>query len=67
MKRILDIAALSGMAAGIALLMQPWWPGGFRLGFFATLVFTVVHVFTSHMNKDGPRPSAGDPDMKTDG
>ncbi|MBN1675837.1 MAG: hypothetical protein JXR37_32635 [Kiritimatiellae bacterium] len=48
--RRLDILALAGMAGGIGLIIQPWWAGGFRVGFFATLLFTVLHIVTSHVN-----------------
>ncbi len=49
--RILDILALAGMGFGMALILQPWWPGGFRWGFFLSLAFTILHIFTSHMNR----------------
>ena len=51
----LDILALAGMAAGIGLILQPWWLAGFRSGFFATLAFTVLHIVTSHLNQPDAR------------
>ena len=55
MMRTLDILALGGIAAGIGLLLQPWWPGGFRCGFFLTMGFTILHIVTSHLNQpDAP-------------
>ena len=50
--KVLDITALVGMGLGMLLILQPWWAGGFRLGFFTTLVFTIMHIFTSHMNTE---------------
>jgi len=47
----LDRTSLAGMAFGIALILQPWWAGGFRAGFFVTAAATVLHVVTSHVNK----------------
>ena len=51
MVRILDIVALAGIAGGLGLVLQPWWPDGLRVGFFATLASTVLHIVTSHLNK----------------
>ena len=50
MIKYVDIAALVGIALGVGLIFQPWWQGGFRLGFFATAAFTVLHIVTSHVN-----------------
>jgi hypothetical protein len=30
------------MALGVALMIQPWWSGGMRCGFFVTLAFTIA-------------------------
>ncbi|MBT5873753.1 MAG: hypothetical protein HOH43_10060 [Candidatus Latescibacteria bacterium] len=46
--KILDRLALSGMAIGIVSILQPWWTEGLRTGFFATLIFTALHIVTSH-------------------
>ena len=46
--RALDRLAWIGMVTAVAVMLQPWWPDGLRFGFFATLVFTVLHIFTSH-------------------
>ena len=53
--RALDRAALAGIAAGIAMLVQPWWAGGFRIGFFVTLAATVFHIVTSHVAAEADR------------
>jgi len=47
----LDRTSLAGMAFGIGLILQPWWTGGFRAGFFVTAAATVLHIVTSHINK----------------
>lgn len=46
--RTLDRVAISGMMLSVAVLLQPWWAGGLRAGFFGSLVFTLLHVYTSH-------------------
>jgi len=35
-------------------MLNPWWPEGLRYGFFATALFTVMHIVTSHMDLDAP-------------
>ena len=53
---IVDRAAQLGLAAGVALMLQPWWADGFRYGFFATAAFAVLHIVTSHLvDEDGDR------------
>lgn len=49
MLRVLDLITIMGMITGILLLVQPWWQGGFRVGFFTTLGFTILQVITSHL------------------
>lgn len=49
MTRWLDRLALSGMAAGMALILQPFGPNTFREGFFVTLGATALHIVTSHL------------------
>ena len=44
-----DRGSLYGIAAGVALLMQPWWEGGFRAGFFVVLAATLVQIVASHL------------------
>jgi len=45
---ILDRIALIGMLLGVSFIVQPWWSEGLRVGFFVTLIFTVLHIITSH-------------------
>lgn len=40
---------LVGMALGVALMLQPWWPGGMRAGFFVTLGSTLAQIVLGHM------------------
>lgn len=49
MTHLLDKIAQAGMALGVALMLQPWWQGGLRYGFFATALFTLLHILTSHL------------------
>jgi hypothetical protein len=44
----LDRAALAGLAIGIGLCVLPFGEGALRLGFFITLVFTILHIYSSH-------------------
>ena len=41
--------ALAGLALGVALMLQPWWPGGMRAGFFLTLGSTIAQIVFSHL------------------
>jgi hypothetical protein len=45
--------ALLGLALGVALMLQPWWAGGMRVGFFVTLVSTVAQIVLSHLPGKG--------------
>lgn len=40
---------LTGLAAGVLVMLQPWWSGGVRVGFFATAGFTVLHIVVAHL------------------
>lgn len=46
---MLERAALAGMGLGVALMLQPWWGSGLRVGFFATLAFTVLQMIAAHL------------------
>ncbi len=46
--RQLDRLAISGMMLSVVIMLQPWWAGGLRAGFFGSLVFTLLHIYTSH-------------------
>ncbi|MBI5433046.1 MAG: hypothetical protein HZA52_09480 [Planctomycetes bacterium] len=37
------------MAVGVAILLQPWWQAGFRVGFFVTLVATLLQIVAAHL------------------
>ncbi|NKB67802.1 MAG: hypothetical protein GKR89_12130 [Candidatus Latescibacteria bacterium] len=45
----LDRGAQMGLVLGVSLMLQPWWQGGLRWGFFATAGFTLLHIVTSHL------------------
>lgn len=47
--RLLDIVARTGLALGVGAMLQPWWADGFQWGFFATILFTLLHIVTSHL------------------
>jgi hypothetical protein len=49
MMATLDKFSLIAMAAGVAMMLQPWWSGGFQVGFFVTLAATVMQIVTSHL------------------
>ena len=48
---ILDRTCLAAMAVGVALMLQPWWAGGFAIGFWSVLVGTIGQIVTSHARK----------------
>ena len=45
----LDRLSLAAMAAGIALVLQPWWSGGFRAGFAVTGAGVVLQIVAAHL------------------
>jgi hypothetical protein len=46
---ILDRAALTGLALGLALYVLPFWrEGRLRPALWITLLSTLLHVYTSH-------------------
>ena len=45
----LERSTLVVMALGVALMLQPWWPGGMRVGFFVTLAGTLAQIVLGHM------------------
>ena len=47
--RVLDRSALAGMAGSVALMLQPWWAGGLRAGFFLTAAFTLLSIVVTHL------------------
>ena len=53
MKRVLvqrlDRLTLAGIAVGTALMLQPWWSGGFEAGFFVTAVFVAAQIVAAHL------------------
>ena len=45
----LERATLVGMALGVALMIQPWWSAGMRVGFFVTALSTLAQIALSHV------------------
>jgi hypothetical protein len=45
----LDRLLLWGIALAIAVMLQPWWLDGFRVGFFATALCTLGQIVTAHL------------------
>jgi len=45
----LERLTLVGMALGVGLMLQGWWPGGMRAGFFVTLASTLAQIVLGHM------------------
>src|SRR6185503_8028151 len=45
----LEPAALLLMALGVATMLQPWWDGGMRAGFFVALAATIGQIVLSHL------------------
>ncbi len=41
------------MAAGIGVILQPWWHDGLRIGFFVTLAATIAYIVTAHIQPAG--------------
>ncbi len=47
----IEALALAGMALGVATMLQPWWEGGMRAGFFLALGCTVLQILASHRGR----------------
>lgn len=48
-----DRVAVVVMGIGLVLMLQPWWDGGLRTGFFVTLAGVVAQTVTGHLRPDG--------------
>ncbi len=44
----LDRLSLAAMAAGMALVLQPWWRDGFPWGFAVTGAGVVLQIIAAH-------------------
>ena len=54
MRRLFNAAALDrlslwGMACGVAVVLQPWWTSGFRVGFALTGAAVVLQIVAAHL------------------
>ena len=51
----LDKLSLCGMGLGVALVLQPWWSAGFRVGFALTGASVVLQIIAAHLpSKESP-------------
>ncbi len=48
---LIEKTSLAAMAAGLALILQPWWAGGFRAGFFVVAFATLAYIVFSHLRR----------------
>jgi hypothetical protein len=53
MIRRTDQLSLLAIATGIAMMVQPWWSGGFVVGFFVVLISTALQIVVSHVPRRG--------------
>jgi len=47
--RLLDRLTLLGIGLGVGTMLQPWWEGGFKAGFFVTLLAVAAQIVASHL------------------
>ena len=47
--KALDKLSLCAMVFGMALVLQPWWRGGFAVGFGVTLAAVVLQIVAAHL------------------
>jgi hypothetical protein len=50
--------AMTVIAIGVVLMVQPWWKLGFQVGFFVTLIGIVAQIVTGHVAAAGEKRSA---------
>jgi hypothetical protein len=62
--RVADQGAVAGMGVGLMLMLQPWWDGGLRAGFFVTLAGIVAQTVTGHLQAPASKPRS--PNQPTD-
>jgi hypothetical protein len=44
----MDRASLVGLFVGVVVMLQPFWAGGLRAGFFLTAAMIVLQTVASH-------------------
>lgn len=47
--RPIEVTIIAGIIIGVIGMFQPWWFGGFRLGFFLLLFSTLAFILWSHI------------------
>ncbi len=50
----LEGLSLQGMVLGVAVMLQPWWAGGMRAGFFLAGVSTIAQIVLGHLRRRAP-------------
>ena len=50
----LESLSLRGMALGVAVMLQPWWAGGMRVGFFVAAGSTIAQIVLAHLPRRSP-------------
>ena len=50
----LEGLSLQGMALGVAVMLQPWWAGGMRAGFFVAAASTLAQIVVGHLPRRAP-------------
>jgi len=51
--RPIELTIIGGIILGTVGMFQPWWFGGFRLGFFLLLISTLAFILWSHIVPQG--------------
>lgn len=57
--RPIELSLIGGIVLGVIGMFQPWWFGGFRLGFFVLLISTLSFILWSHIIPRGVQHHAG--------
>jgi hypothetical protein len=47
--RPIELTIVAGIILGVVGMFQPWWFGGFRLGFYLLLLSTLAFILWSHI------------------
>jgi hypothetical protein len=42
------------MVLGVAVMLQPWWAGGMRAGFFVAAISTIAQSIFGHLPRRAP-------------
>jgi hypothetical protein len=50
----MESLSLCGMVLGVATMLQPWWSGGMRAGFFVAAACTIAQIVLGHVQRREP-------------